>query len=187
MKVAITGANGLFAHALVQVIGAKHHALPMTRADADLTQVSQVRHVLLAARPDAIVHTAGAPDPDKCETNPEYAFQTNVVATRLADGSRGIHKDAGLREPEIRSLQPVKNGKPRMHKGVPGNLMGLPVARNLSCVFPGVYPTVMVSPSNFVRLKPPNCSGKVAAASLSTSMATFSPIIIPCRLPPTRE
>jgi dTDP-4-dehydrorhamnose reductase len=37
---------------------------------------------MLAARPDALIHAAGAPDPDKCEANPEYAFQTNVVATR---------------------------------------------------------------------------------------------------------
>jgi len=82
MKVAITGANGLFGHALVQVIGASHHVLPMTRADADLTRLTDLRRVLLAARPDALIHTAGAPDPDKCERNPEYAFQTNVVATR---------------------------------------------------------------------------------------------------------
>src|SRR5215472_2428415 len=82
MKVAITGANGLFGHALVQVIGASHHVLPMTRADADLTRLTDLRRVLLAARPDALIHTAGAPDPDKCERNPEYAFQTNVVAPK---------------------------------------------------------------------------------------------------------
>jgi dTDP-4-dehydrorhamnose reductase len=81
MKVAITGANGLFGHALVWVIGGAHHALPLTRADADLTRLPDVRRVLLAARPDAIVHAAAAPDPDACEANPEYAFQTNVVAT----------------------------------------------------------------------------------------------------------
>jgi dTDP-4-dehydrorhamnose reductase len=82
MKVAITGANGLFGRALVQVIGVAHHALPMTRADADLTRLTDVHRVLLAAGADALIHTAGAPDPDKCEANPEYAFQTNVVATR---------------------------------------------------------------------------------------------------------
>ena len=82
MKVAITGANGLFGHALVQVIGAAYQVLPMTRADADLTRLTDLRRVVLAARPDALIHTAGAPDPDKCERNPDYAFQTNVVATR---------------------------------------------------------------------------------------------------------
>jgi dTDP-4-dehydrorhamnose reductase len=82
MKVAITGANGLFAHGLLRVFGAVHHTLPMTRADADLTRLPEVRRVLLAWRPDALIHTAGAPDPDLCEANPEYAFQANVVATR---------------------------------------------------------------------------------------------------------
>jgi len=82
MKVAITGANGLFAHGLIQVISAKHQIVPMTRADADLTQLSDVRRFLLAARPNALVHTAAAPDPDVCEANPEYCFQANVVATR---------------------------------------------------------------------------------------------------------
>jgi dTDP-4-dehydrorhamnose reductase len=82
MKIAITGANGLFAHGLLRVFSAVHHTLPMTRADADLTRLPEVRRVLLAWRPDALIHTAAAPDPDLCEANPEYAFQTNVVATR---------------------------------------------------------------------------------------------------------
>ena len=64
------------------MIGAAHNPLPMTRADADLTQLAQVRRILLAARPDALIHTAAARDPDLCEANPEYAFQANVVATR---------------------------------------------------------------------------------------------------------
>jgi len=81
MKIAITGANGLFGHALVQVFGAAHSVLPLTRADADLTRQPDVRRVLLAAQVDAIVHAAAAPDPDACERNPEYAYQNNVVAT----------------------------------------------------------------------------------------------------------
>jgi dTDP-4-dehydrorhamnose reductase len=82
MKIAITGANGLFGHGLAQVIREKHKVLSLTRADADLTRLPDVRRVLLAARPDAVIHTAAAPDPDQCERNPEYAFQANVVATR---------------------------------------------------------------------------------------------------------
>jgi len=82
MKIAITGANGLFGHGLVQVMRAAHETFPMTRADADLTQLPDVRRVLLGARPDALIHCAAAPDPDVCEANPEYAFQANVVATR---------------------------------------------------------------------------------------------------------
>lgn len=82
MRIAITGANGLLGHGLVQVMRAKHQVLPLTRADADVTQLPEVRRVLLAARPDAVIHTAAAPDPDVCERDPDYAFRINVVATR---------------------------------------------------------------------------------------------------------
>ena len=82
MKIAITGANGLFGHGLIQVISTRHKTLPMTRADADLTQLPDVRCFLLAARPDALIHTAAAPDPDVCEANPDFCFQANVLATR---------------------------------------------------------------------------------------------------------
>lgn len=82
MKIAITGANGLFGHGLVQVIRRTHEVLPITHADADLTQLPEVHRVLLAGRPDVVIHAAAAPDPDKCEADPDYAFQTNVVATR---------------------------------------------------------------------------------------------------------
>src|SRR5260370_6437427 len=82
MKIAITGANGLFGHGLVQGMRAAHERFPMTRADADLTQLPDVRRVLLGARPDALIHCAAAPDPGVRGANPEYAFQANVVATR---------------------------------------------------------------------------------------------------------
>lgn len=82
MKIVLTGANGLFGHGLTKVIGAVHHVVPMTRADADLTRLPDVRRFLLAARPDALIHTAAVPDLDVAETNPDYAFQGNVVATQ---------------------------------------------------------------------------------------------------------
>jgi len=82
MKIAITGANGLFGCGLVRVIGGKHEVYPMTRATADLTDIDAVRRALTLERPDALIHTAGTPDPDLCESEPERAFNNNVVATR---------------------------------------------------------------------------------------------------------
>ena len=46
MKIAITGANGLFGCGLVQVIEARHEIYPMTRATADLTDIDAVRRAL---------------------------------------------------------------------------------------------------------------------------------------------
>jgi len=82
MKIAITGANGLFGCGLVRVIAAKHAVYPMTRAMADLTDIDAVRQALTANKPDVLIHTAGIPDPDLCESEPERAFNNNVVATR---------------------------------------------------------------------------------------------------------
>ena len=82
MKVAITGANGLFGHGLVRVIGVKHTVYPMTRSTADLTDIDAVRRALSAEKPDVLIHTAGIPDPDLCQSEPERAFAANVVATR---------------------------------------------------------------------------------------------------------
>jgi dTDP-4-dehydrorhamnose reductase len=82
MKIAITGANGLFGCGLVRVIGAKHTVYPMTRAVADLTDIDAVRHALVMEKPDALIHTAGIPDPDLCESEPERAFSNNVAATQ---------------------------------------------------------------------------------------------------------
>lgn len=82
MKIAITGANGLFGHGLVQVFRETHEVFPLTRAEADLARLDEVRRTLHRVRPEALIHTAAAPDPDVCELNPDYAFQNNVVATR---------------------------------------------------------------------------------------------------------
>lgn len=83
MMIAITGAHGLFGHGLVQVIGAKHTVYPMTRATADLTDIAAVRRALgMLDNPDVLIHTAGIPDPDLCESEPERAFAANVIATR---------------------------------------------------------------------------------------------------------
>jgi dTDP-4-dehydrorhamnose reductase len=82
MKIAITGANGLFGHGLVQVMSAQHEIFAMTRATADLTDLDALRGALHAEKPDVVVHTAGLPDPDKCENEPDKAFAANVLATR---------------------------------------------------------------------------------------------------------
>lgn len=82
MKIAITGANGLFGHGLVQVISAAHTVYPMTRATADLTDADALRGALRTIQPDVLIHTAGIPDPDLCESEPERAFNNNVLATR---------------------------------------------------------------------------------------------------------
>ena len=52
MKVAITGAAGLFGQALVAVFSSRHVVFPLTRADADITDAESVRAALERIRPE---------------------------------------------------------------------------------------------------------------------------------------
>jgi dTDP-4-dehydrorhamnose reductase len=82
MKVAITGAGGLFGQGLAEVFRSAHAVFPLTRADADLTQEDGVRKALVRIRPDVVIHTAAIPDLDVCEAEPAKAYLVNVHGTR---------------------------------------------------------------------------------------------------------
>ena len=82
MKIAITGAGGLFGFGLVGIFSRVHTVQPLTRAEADLTKAEEVRNALSSIRPDVIIHAAAVPDLDICEADPAKAFQVNVHGTR---------------------------------------------------------------------------------------------------------
>ena len=91
MRVAITGAAGLFGSGLAEVFSARHTVFRLTRADVDVTKADEVRRVLSKLRPDVIVHPVAIPDPDICETDPEKAFLVNVEGTRhIVEAARGL-------------------------------------------------------------------------------------------------
>lgn len=82
MRIAITGAGGLFGFGLVRVFSGVHDVQPLTRAEADLTKAEEVRTALGKIQPDVIIHPAGIPDLDTCEADPAKAFLVNVHGTR---------------------------------------------------------------------------------------------------------
>ncbi len=82
MKIAITGAAGLFGCGLVQVFSERHDVTPLTRTEADITRAEEIREALAAAAPDVIVHPAGIPSLDICEADPARGFQVNYHGTR---------------------------------------------------------------------------------------------------------
>jgi dTDP-4-dehydrorhamnose reductase len=82
MKVAVTGAAGLFGFGLAQVFAKRHEVHRLTRADADITDAAQVRRAIERISPEVIVHAAAIPDLDLCEDDPARAFQVNVHGTR---------------------------------------------------------------------------------------------------------
>lgn len=96
-KLLITGANGLLGQKLVgllagnpdyQVIatgkGACRLKLPgnMSYRELDITDEAQVRDLMEAERPDAIINTAAMTNVDKCESEREACDLLNVEAVR---------------------------------------------------------------------------------------------------------
>jgi dTDP-4-dehydrorhamnose reductase len=82
MRVAITGAAGLFGHALVAAFSSRHRVFPLTRANADITDPESVRAALEGIRPEVVVHPAGIPDLDIADADPARAYLVNVQGTR---------------------------------------------------------------------------------------------------------
>lgn len=91
MKVAITGAGGLFGYALVQVFGERHNVFSLGRAEADITDAGQVRSCFRKILPELVIHSAAIRDLDVAEANPAEAFRVNVHGTRnLAEAAQSI-------------------------------------------------------------------------------------------------
>ena len=86
MRIAVTGAAGLFGKGLVQVFHREHEVIALTRQEADITDAAQMRSVLGAIAPAVIVHAAAMPDIDDCEVNPEKAWRVNAEATKSLVG-----------------------------------------------------------------------------------------------------
>jgi len=95
MRVAITGAAGLFGHGLVAAFSTRHEVFPLTRAEADITDAEAMRTVLERIRPDLVVHPAGIPDIDLCDADPAGAFRVNYQGTcNVVDATQRV--GAGL-------------------------------------------------------------------------------------------
>ena len=82
MKVAVTGAAGLFGRGLVEVFRGRHEVISVTRAEADITSEREVQSLFARHRPQVVIHSAAIPDLDLCEAEPEKAERVNVGGTR---------------------------------------------------------------------------------------------------------
>ncbi len=72
----------MFGRGLVEVWSAGHEVFGLTRAKADLTRAEEVRAAFQKIRPEVVVHPAGIPDLDVCESDPAQAFLVNVHGAR---------------------------------------------------------------------------------------------------------
>lgn len=87
MRVAVTGAGGMLAHALLPELRAlEMEVIPLSRAELDVTNERSVVAVLDRIRPDAVVQCAAFTRVDQAETNEGPAFAVNAEATRYVAG-----------------------------------------------------------------------------------------------------
>jgi dTDP-4-dehydrorhamnose reductase len=78
MRVVVTGASGQVGRELVPALGAD--AIAYDRAACDVTSLNEVRAMVAAEQPEAIVHCAAWTDVDGCELDPERAMRVNGLA-----------------------------------------------------------------------------------------------------------
>lgn len=83
MKVLVTGSAGqLGTEVVVAARDRGHEVVGVDRAAADLTDPQAVRDLVVALRPDAVVHTAAFTRVDECEDRRDLAFAVNADAVR---------------------------------------------------------------------------------------------------------
>jgi dTDP-4-dehydrorhamnose reductase len=83
MKVLVTGAGGMLAHAVLPALAAADHTVaPFTHAALDVTSAADVRRAMLETQPDWVCHLAAVTDVDGCERAPERAFLVNGLGSR---------------------------------------------------------------------------------------------------------
>lgn len=85
MKVLMTGAGGLLAHAARPRLDAgRHETRAMSHAELDVTDLAAFHAAVRAFRPEWIFHFAAFTRVDDCESSPERAFLVNGLGSRNA-------------------------------------------------------------------------------------------------------
>ncbi len=91
MHIAVIGAKGMLGRELCRVLGAKHQITAWDIEEIDITRRESTLQELAALRPEMILNSAAFVDVDRCETEPDKAWQINAVgAQNLALAARQI-------------------------------------------------------------------------------------------------
>ena len=95
MRVLITGANGLLGQKLVSLLSGMHEITTIATGrgpnrnpagsysylSADLTHPEEVNQLIIASRPDVLIHCGAMTQVDECELHPDQCWQANVSGT----------------------------------------------------------------------------------------------------------
>jgi dTDP-4-dehydrorhamnose reductase len=91
-KLLITGANGFLGWNICRLATGRWHLFgtvysnqveipKVTTTRIDLTDYSELKRLFEEVRPDAVIHTAAASDPNDCQVNPDVSYGINVEAS----------------------------------------------------------------------------------------------------------
>lgn len=87
MRVLVTGAGGMLGTAVCGVFGDSHDVIATDLVAAgrtvhlDVRDLGSVRQALTAALPDVVLHLAAETNVDRCEQDPDHAYQSNALGT----------------------------------------------------------------------------------------------------------
>lgn len=80
MRVLVLGAGGLLGAAIANEFAGD--AVPLTRADLDITDRGAVERAIATTRPDAVINCAAYNNVDRAEEEPVIALQVNALTVR---------------------------------------------------------------------------------------------------------
>lgn len=83
MKILLTGSNGQVGFELAKKLSALGEVIAIDREDLDLINSQAIRHFIDQIKPDIIINPAAYTAVDKAESEPEMAYQINVIAPEV--------------------------------------------------------------------------------------------------------
>jgi len=98
-KLLVTGASGLLGSKIVEIAKNDYTVIPLHKTKPlhsnslklDITSTAEVLNLFNKLKPAIVIHTASETNVDKCETEREHAWKTNVEGTHnLADACKKI-------------------------------------------------------------------------------------------------
>ncbi len=83
MKIAVIGSNGQLGAELVRVFSSGNDEVQaLTHADIEISNIDSAAKCLRALRPALVINTAAMHNVDRCEAEPEKAYQVNALGAR---------------------------------------------------------------------------------------------------------